>query len=76
MKNYRVEKSDFEFRFMNYGLYWVVYQYPKSKRRIGARVNDMVLLDLTKNCENPRQKDLQALKTHIVRHGIRLCNGY
>jgi hypothetical protein len=56
--------SDFSFQFTGHGHYRVSYTYP-SGRQIWATINDMTLIDSTKNAYDPKKKDLQSLKNTI-----------
>lgn len=58
----KIEKSDFEFIFAGYGHYKVTYQSPKTGKKWTKTINDMSLIDATKNEEFPKRKDLEALK--------------
>jgi hypothetical protein len=62
---------DFKFKFSGYGHYEVGYTYPSGKQ-IWATIDDMTLIDSTKNAYNPKKKDLQSLKNAIKR--IKLKN--
>jgi hypothetical protein len=73
MKNpkYRgITISDFTFRLQGYGHYYVRYESPYTKRGWTVLTNDMPLIDLTKNAENPRQKNLNELKSVCKRGNI------
>lgn len=61
----KIEKSDFEFIFAGYGHYKVTYQSPKTGKKWTKTINDMSLIDATKNEEFPKRKDLEALKRAI-----------
>lgn len=61
----KIEKSDFEFVFAGYGHYKVTYQSPKTGKKWTKTINDMSLIDTTKNEEFPKRKDLEALKRAI-----------
>ena len=54
--------NDFSFRLSGYGHYVVTYTSPKTQKVWSTKTNDMVLIDLTKNEDNPKQKDLNTLK--------------
>lgn len=60
----KISLSDFSFRLVNYGRYVVTYTYT-SKKQISAHITDMTYIDLTKNCDEPKVKDLKALKELI-----------
>lgn len=59
--------SDFSFRFSGYGHYKVTYKSPVTGREWSKTVSDMPLIDATKNAEQPKIKDLDALK-RIVKY--------
>lgn len=56
--------SIYDFRFMpcGFGHYDVTYTSPCTGKKWHAVVNDMTLIDATKNAENPKVKDLNYLK--------------
>ncbi len=57
-----MKKSDFTFKFAGYGHYTVTYTSPSTGKSWTATTSNMPLIDLTKNEENPKIKDLLALK--------------
>jgi hypothetical protein len=59
--------SDFDFKFTGYGHYYVTYISPKTNKKWSVKTNDMPLIDLTKNEDHPKKKDLILLK--------RICKG-
>ena len=61
-KRKRICISDFGFKFSGYGHYEVTYYSPVTNKMFTTRTNDIPLIDLTKNCENPKVKDLERLK--------------
>lgn len=61
----KIEKSDFTFLFAGYGHYKVTYQSPKTGKKWTKTINDMSLIDATKNEEFPKRKYLEALKIAI-----------
>ena len=63
----RININDFSFQFIGYGHYRVTYTSPATGKQWSTTVNDMSLIDATKNADEPRRKDLEALK--------RLCKG-
>ncbi len=63
----KVSISDFRFFLEGYGVYRVIYESPVTGGRWQATIDDMTLIDATKNSENPKQKDLENLK--------RICKG-
>ena len=60
-------KTDFTFTFSGYGHYKVTYTSPKTGKQHSVTTSDMPLIDLTKNEDDPKQKDLNHLK--------RVCKG-
>lgn len=58
----KISISDFEFRIAGYGHYRVTYTSPVTGKKWSTVVNDMTLIDATKNSENPKHKDLEKLK--------------
>ena len=57
--------SDFKFIFCGYGHYKVSYTSPKTKKTWTKTINDMTLIDNTKNCEEPLIRDLEYLKKKV-----------
>ena len=53
---------DFDFRFVSYGRYKVTYTSPVTGKKWTAQTTDMPLIDATKNSDEPKRKDLDALK--------------
>lgn len=58
----RISILDFKFMIAGYGHYRVTYTSPVTGKQWSTTVNDMPLIDATKNCDNPKQKDLESLK--------------
>ena len=58
----KVSIYDFKFEFAGYGHYKVTYTSPATGREWQTVTNNMPLIDATKNTENPKLKDLEALK--------------
>ncbi len=56
---------DFRFEFCGYGHYKVTYTSPKTNKSWTKTINDMTLIDRTKNCEEPLVKDLDWLKKKV-----------
>lgn len=54
--------SDFGFTPSGYGHYRVTYTSPVTGKSWIATTNNMPLIDLTKNADEPKRKDLEALK--------------
>ena len=59
--------TDFNFKFTGYGHYKVTYTSPKTGKQWKTITSDMPLIDITKNEDEPKQKDLNHLK--------RVCKG-
>jgi hypothetical protein len=57
-----IEISDFEFRIDGYGAYKVTYKSPLTGKKWTTRITDMQLIDVTKNSDDPKKKDLEMLK--------------
>jgi hypothetical protein len=58
----KTQITDFQFIFAGHGHYRVVYTSPKTGKQWNKVTNNMPLIDLTKNEENPKRKDLEILK--------------
>ena len=56
--------TNFDFKFAGYGHYKVTYTYPSGKQ-IWSNINDMTIIDATKNSDSPKTKDLNTLKSLI-----------
>ena len=54
--------SDFEFTFWGYGHYKVTYTSPATGKKWATVTDDMLMIDATKNAEEPKRKDLERLK--------------
>ena len=54
--------NDFNFQFSGYGHYRVTYTSPATGKQWSTTVNDMSLIDATKNAEEPKREDLEGLK--------------
>lgn len=54
--------NDFDFQMSGYGHYRVTYTSPATGKQWSTTVNDMSLIDATKNAEEPKRKDLEGLK--------------
>jgi len=63
----KISLSDFSFHPNGYGHYKVMYTSPVTSKSWSIVTNNMPLIDDTKNVDNPKIKDLVALKT--------LCKG-
>jgi hypothetical protein len=57
-----ISLSDFRFTFSGYGHYKVTYTSPVTGKSWTATTNNMPLIVLTKNADEPKRKDLEALK--------------
>lgn len=57
--------SNFQFRFAGHGHWRVVYTSPKTGKTWAKTIDNMLLIDATKNSDNPRQSDLIELKRKI-----------
>jgi hypothetical protein len=58
----KTQLSDFRFVFAGYGHYEVTYTSPVTGKEWMKVLNDMTLIDATKNEDEPKQSDLNALK--------------
>lgn len=61
----KIEKSDFEFIFAGYGHYKVTYQSSKTGKKWTKIIDDMPLIDATRNEESPKRKDLEILRRRV-----------
>ena len=62
MKRQRITKHDFRFIPSGHGHYKVTYTSPVTGRQWTAITSDMPLIDDTKNCDDPKVRDLNYLK--------------
>ena len=62
-----ISTSDFTFEFKSYGHYQVTYTSPITGKQWTKLITDMTLIDATKNCDNPKIKDLEFLKKIVKR---------
>lgn len=53
---------DFHFYFLGRGRYEVTYTSPVTGKVWSCQTTDMPLIDATRNEEDPKRKDLEALK--------------
>jgi hypothetical protein len=60
--------SDFRFKFAGYGHYEVTYTSPVTGKAWMKVLNDMTLIDATKNADEPKQSDLNDLKRIVKSH--------
>ena len=58
----KIRISDFEFRQAGYGHYKVTYTSPVTYKKWSTTIDDMTLVDATKNSDSPKRKDLENLK--------------
>ena len=58
-----IELSDFNFKFVGYGHYEVTYTSPVTDKSWSRITTNMLLIDATKNADNPKIKDLNNLKS-------------
>lgn len=58
----KTELSDFTFTFAGYGHYKVIYTSPVTGKEWKITINDMTLIDATKNADHLKRKDLDILK--------------
>lgn len=58
----RIQLSDFNFQLSGYGHYRVTYTSPVTGKQWSTEISDMTLIDTTKNADDPKTKDLNALK--------------
>lgn len=54
--------SDFSFSLSGYGHYKVTYTSPVTGKTWSKITSNMPLIDATKNADDPKRKDLEALK--------------
>lgn len=59
----KISLNDFRFIFKSYGRYNVIYTSPKTGKEYKNYTTDMELIDVTKNSDNPKVKDLNYLKS-------------
>lgn len=65
MKN-KIRISDFTFSPSGHGHYKVTYTSPVTGKSWTATINDMTLIDATKNADEPKRKDLETLKYAVI----------
>lgn len=58
----KISITDFTFRITGYGHYRVTYTSPTTGKQWSTTTNNMPLIDATKNEDEPKAKDLVALK--------------
>lgn len=54
--------DDFNFETAGYGRYRVTYKSPKTGKEYSNIITDMLVIDATKNADEPKKKDLEDLK--------------
>jgi hypothetical protein len=59
----KLQITDFTFSFAGYGHYKVTFTSPNTGKQWTRITDNMPLIDATKNAENPKQKDLNSLKS-------------
>jgi hypothetical protein len=64
----KTQLSDFSFVFAGYGHYKVTYTSPVTGKEWMKVLNDMTLIDATKNADEPKQSDLNHLKRIVKSH--------
>ena len=57
-----IKLSDFRFEFSGYGHYKVYYISPVTLKEYTQITNNMSLIDVTKNSDDPKKCDLITLK--------------
>ena len=62
-----MEKSDFNFSYSGFGHYIVTYTSAKTGKKWSKVIDQMDLIDRTKNEDNPKKKDLEILK-YIIKN--------
>jgi hypothetical protein len=58
----KISLSDFTFKVSGYGHYQVTYTSPVSGKTHTCITDEMQLIDITKNSDTPKIKDLKRLK--------------
>ena len=58
----KISISDFCFSPSGFGHYKVTYTSPVTGKVWSKITNNMPMIDATKNADNPKRKDLEALK--------------
>ena len=65
----KITIHDFRFKFSGYGHYEVTYTSPVTGKQWIYTTNNMQLIDITKNAEEPKRCDLEHLKRTIKEKG-------
>lgn len=63
-----MEKSDFTMLPNGFGSYKV--EYSNSRNTYKAIITDMTLIDAVKYADEPKKKDLIALRSAVIRNSI------
>ena len=58
----KISLYDFTFEFAGHGHYKVTYTSPATGKKWSRITSDMMLIDATKNADNPKRKDLEELR--------------
>lgn len=58
----KIRISDFKFRLVSYGRYEVTYTSPVTGKKFRNQTTDMMLIDETKNEDDPKIVNLNILK--------------
>lgn len=58
----KISKTDFVFLTPGLGRYKVTYTSPNTGKSWSIHIDDMTLIDVTKNAETPKVRDLEALR--------------
>lgn len=64
MKN-QISLSNFNFQFAAHGHYKVTYTSPATGKSWTKTINDMTIIDETKNADSPTKKSLNHLKSIV-----------
>lgn len=65
MRRPKTRITDFQFRPAGHGHYLVTYVSPTDYKEFTAVIDDMTLIDATKNTLSPKGVDLENLKRRI-----------
>lgn len=61
----KIEITDFRFELAGYGHYKVTYTSPTTGKQWSRTIDNMSMIDNTKNADEPKIKDLTNLKRLI-----------
>lgn len=64
----KIDKFDFDFRFLGRGAYNVTYTSPNTGKQWSNIITDMEIIDATKKTDYPKIKDLNILKRMVKRY--------